>query len=689
MTKRLVLASAVFALAPVVFFSTASADDHTVKRGTAAQAKKPVDFTAQLDGSTNSLGKTGVVVKIQSAAIAKDGTITARATIVDSNGIPLDRLGVATIGPVSLSFIAAYIPAGQSQYVSYTTSVSNPTLYLTQPPQTQAANDSGGTFTTNAIGDYTYTFKTKAPATFDPTVTTAIGVSAQRNLAAYGTFDEWSETSNDVFNFVPNGNKVTVTRSVVTTAACNQCHDPMIGHGGSRLEVELCIMCHQPQTINADTGLTMDMKVLIHKIHRGSSLPSVVAGTPYRIWHRGAWSDFSTVVFPQDIRNCTTCHASPATQADNWKTNPSAVACGSCHDDVNFATGNKHPGGVQPDDKQCAGCHPSTAHTDFDASVPGAHLIPQNSTALPGIVTKVISVTGATPGNAPTVKFSVLNKAGAPVDITKLTSISIIMVGANVDYGVTTTGMARVSEKPAATATGSNGVYTYTMTNKIPTTATGSYTISIEASNSVTLQAGTTVATSATDAALPTEFYFSVDKSAVVARRQVVSTANCSSCHANMGINAGVGIHGNSRNNTQECVLCHNPTLVDGTSGQSVNFAWQIHSIHRGESLANPYTLGTTNYQSLRFPGDLRNCTECHNAGTYLVENVGAKALVTSTGGFTKTTPPISAACQGCHDDIGTASHALANTTVLGESCTACHSAGEEFSVDRVHQRIF
>jgi hypothetical protein len=79
-------------------------------------------------------------VKIQSAAIAKDGTITVRATLVDSNGLPLDRLGVATPGPVSMSFIAAYIPAGQSQYVSYTTSVASPTIPgNTNPPQTQAA----------------------------------------------------------------------------------------------------------------------------------------------------------------------------------------------------------------------------------------------------------------------------------------------------------------------------------------------------------------------------------------------------------------------------------------------------------------------------------------------------------------------------------------------------------------------
>ena len=671
------LASALFALAPLVLFNIASAADHRVK--------PPVDFTAtpMLNGSTTSLGKTGVVVKIQSAAIAKDGTITVRATIMDSDGFPLDRLGVATKGPVSMSFIAAYIPAGQTQYVSYTTSVAAATLN-TNPSQTQAANDSGGTFVTNAIGDYTYTFKTKAPATFDATVTHSIGVSAQRNLAEFGTFDEWSETSNDVFTFVPNGSAVKVTRSVVTTDACNQCHDPLIGHGGSRLKVELCIMCHTPQTINPDTKLTQDMKVLIHKIHRGSSLPSVKAGTPYRIWHRGAWSDFSAVVFPQDIRNCTTCHAAAATQNTAWKTNPSAAVCGSCHDDVNFATGANHVNLPQPDDSMCKNCHTSNAASDFDASIPGAHLIPANSTSLPGLVTKVLKVDNATPGNAPTVTFSVMDKSNNPVDISKITSIRVVLSGPNTDYE-TGPGAIRASENPNATK-GTNGVYVYAMTNKIPAGAVGSFTVSIEASNTVTLLPNTVIATPAVDAAQPVEFYFSVDKSATVARRQVVSTAKCSACHMTLG--AGF-VHGGTRGATQECVICHNPSLTDGTSGDSVNLAWQIHSIHRGENLVNPYVLGTTNYQSVLFPGDLRDCAACHLDSTYLVENVGAKALVASPGGFTKTTPPISAACQGCHDDIATASHALANTTILGESCAACHKAGEPASVDRVHQRIF
>ena len=88
-------------------------------------------------------------------------------------------------------------------------------------------------------------------------------------------------------------------------AACNQCHDPLSAHGGSRQDVKLCVTCHQPQTVDPDTGNTVDFKVMVHKIHRGASLPSVEAGTPYIIiGNSQSVHDFSDVVFPQDIRNC-------------------------------------------------------------------------------------------------------------------------------------------------------------------------------------------------------------------------------------------------------------------------------------------------------------------------------------------------------------------------------------------------
>ena len=658
-------------LIPVTAMSVATPPK---KRFSADSPKPPRADQFQVD-----FVRPGIQVKIVSASVAQDGTISARVTIADPKGLPLDRDGITTPGAVSLRFIAAYIPSGKTQYVAYTTTTLKSTIN-DNPAQIQASTDSGGAFTKNADGDYTYTFKTRAPAGFDAGATHSIGVSAQRDLSEFIEYDEWTETANDVFNFVPNGSPVTAVRSIVSTSACNGCHNPLYGHGGSRLTVEMCILCHTPQTINPDTQLSMDMPVLIHKLHMGENLPSVKAGTPYRIWHRGAWSDFSTLAFPQDTRNCTVCHTSGQPQSDNWKTNPNRAACGACHDNVNFATGENHVGLPVFSDNECKNCHTPTAEFDFDASIPGAHVVPNNSASLPGLVTKVLKVDNTTPGSAPTVTFSVMDKAGNPVDISKISQIRVVLAGANTDYQ-TGPGGIRVTEDPSKTP-GSNGVYAYTMTNKIPAAAAGSYTVSIQARNTVVLLPGTAKQTSATDAANPVEYYFSVDRSAVAPRRVVVATEKCAACHSDLKF-----IHGGTRNSTQECVLCHNPSLVDGTSKQSVNFAWQIHSIHRGENLANPYTLGTTNYQEVRFPGDLRVCTTCHVNNSYQPDNIGAVAPVASTGGFTPTTLPIAAACQGCHDDRDTASHALANTTSLGESCVACHGQNAEFSVDRVHSR--
>jgi len=191
---------------------------------------KPKPRLSMLDQNTISYIRPGLVVKVVSAAITTDGMITARVKVTDPKGIPLDMDGINTPGPISIRLIAAYIPAGATQYVSYTTTVAKATLN-SNPSQIQAATDSGGVFTKNAEGDYTYTFKTRAPQGFDATATHSIGVQATRDLSEFITSEEWAETSNDVFNFVPNGSPVKVTRQVVPTTACNQCHDPLIGHG--------------------------------------------------------------------------------------------------------------------------------------------------------------------------------------------------------------------------------------------------------------------------------------------------------------------------------------------------------------------------------------------------------------------------------------------------------------------------
>src|SRR4051794_22406850 len=112
------------------------------------------------DPSVINFVRPGLVLAIQNAAIAQDGTITTRVKITDPKGLPLDRQGVTTPGTVSLSFIAAVLPKGQAQYTSYTTrSVTSP---ITSVSALQAAADSNGTFKPVEDGVYDYTFKTKA-----------------------------------------------------------------------------------------------------------------------------------------------------------------------------------------------------------------------------------------------------------------------------------------------------------------------------------------------------------------------------------------------------------------------------------------------------------------------------------------------------------------------------------------------
>ena len=48
---------------------------------------------------------------------------------------------------------------------------------------------------------------------------------------------------------------------------------------------------------------------------------------------------------------------------------PSRRACGSCHDNVNFATGEGHADLPQISDNQCATCHTPEGELPFDRTI--------------------------------------------------------------------------------------------------------------------------------------------------------------------------------------------------------------------------------------------------------------------------------------------------------------------------------
>lgn len=213
-----------------------------------------------------------------------------------------------------------------------------------------------------------------------------------------------------IHDFVPaTGQAVADSgREIVATAKCEECHRKLGGipgddpessgaafHGGARNETRYCVVCHTEQRKYGRTEATIDASTLtftgsttvvdgravgnlpnhIHKTHMGKHLAKQnynYAGVLY-----------NEVAFPQDLRNCTKCHdgsatsTAPTKQGDNWKNMPSRLACGACHDGINFATGLgvtiadaakglkatasfggfAHGGKSQSDDSLCSTCH--------------------------------------------------------------------------------------------------------------------------------------------------------------------------------------------------------------------------------------------------------------------------------------------------------------------------------------------
>ncbi len=214
-----------------------------------------------------------------------------------------------------------------------------------------------------------------------------------------------------IYDFVPSTGAPVASsgRDVVANAKCEECHRKLGGiagdtassssasfHGGARNEVRYCVMCHTEQRKYGRTDATLDNATLtftsatnmvdgravgnlsnfVHKLHAGHTLSK-------QNYNYGGLA-FNHVGYPQDLRNCTKCHdgsdksTAKTAQGDNWKNMPSRVACGSCHDGINFATGAgvtladaraglkasvigstgfAHAAGPQADDSLCAMCH--------------------------------------------------------------------------------------------------------------------------------------------------------------------------------------------------------------------------------------------------------------------------------------------------------------------------------------------
>jgi OmcA/MtrC family decaheme c-type cytochrome len=584
------------------------------------------------------------------------------------------------------------------------------------------------------------------------------------------------KTYNLGYDFVPNGGTPTVTRDIVVKASCTSCHDGRgIGHistfngtngvpAGSyvgRNDPRLCVTCHTDQIrysfdagnapMNAD-GITFTVQSgtnavvrpaqailggravgnypnLIHKTHMGQEL--VLQG--YNFNNNGGAQMFNTVRLPQDPKNCTTCHTGTAiagtalakgnqnvtADGDNWKNNPSMLACGACHDGINFTTGTGitladaakdtannvpvgttqtgHVGGAQADNGRCVLCH-------TNATIPVYHetnfSTPANATAAASISTfayKISSVTVNGSGN-PVITFqitkdgAVVNSLPVPTLVTNASSGAQVVsptyepipgfaggpslyvlysvpednIAAPADFNksasASLTNLLITSGSPQAGSLSNtlsagayqadaNGYFTATITGDTlgqpvgagctrpvaPATATCVNTlvavapIVVPASakmvtgmilggftqktatgypyTAANVSVNPTTAASGGIAAVAE--IAKVVATGYTARRVVVDTAKCDTCHDQLGTSPN--FHGGVRNDATACAGCHTTNGVD--NGWSYNASTFIHGIHGASQRTVPYTWQASaswNYSKLLYPGLLKDCSQCH-----------------------------------------------------------------------------
>jgi hypothetical protein len=395
--------------------------------GTTGPAGPAGSSTASSSGSQGSPSGGGTALNI-SAATAITGTITSVAIsgppvvqfeLVDQTGAPVQGLPAATwvrdraagSGPERLGESVEFLHLRHGHTRRPARPASRPAPRRLRRRRRSRAPPAA-LFVDHGDGTYQYTFAkdiTKDPnVVYDATLTHRVGFEI-RGLA---------QANNGAYTFQPSTGATTgiFSREIVDTATCDTCHTQLTAHGGARVEVQYCVMCHNPGTTDPNSGNTLDMKVMIHKIHTGNTLPSIQTATgpdTTPTLGQGYWIvGYTATRCRTSIPCCTrrtrataqTCHVQNhpnLTEAANFKSVPTMEACGACHDNVNFATGANHGSGIIANDTQCATCHgPSSTIDNGQLQVVAAHVIPEvvAATKFQYLVNSVTFTTGHRPG---------------------------------------------------------------------------------------------------------------------------------------------------------------------------------------------------------------------------------------------------------------------------------------------------
>jgi hypothetical protein len=447
----------------------------------------------------------------------------------------------------------------------------------------------------------------------------------------------------------------------------------------------------------------------IHKLHMGNKL--VKKGYNYNV-DDGAML-FNQNEYPQDIRNCTTCHdgaaADPAKKTangDNWKNVPNMLACGSCHDGINFATGTGtalgvpgktvggHVGGAQANNATCVSCHKPA---DIVVYHPGSPTLPASAVAAKRTLSATIKSVSIPADGSVTVNFSLVN-AGVPVtaatDFSGMAfTLAKLVPAANgassqwVSYlarartkdaakvpviqGYSELVLGQTAVAPTATAAGRPALVGGTLTNlgsgnwsykfALVNGAGNIKTVTTAQNVSAFVNAGsdynfTKVAT------YPNVVAFDATLTHRVGMEVSTAAGVNNLTNATLDFRPDGGTVATTRNivTMENCATCHAGRKIH--KGYATQYCVTCHN----QNTADPF------YGDQSITVDLQNVVhKVHSRGTAYTVNGEAFGSASPNAGF----PGLVQNCQACHVETNAAAKDAANWRTMpnSRSCATCH----------------
>ncbi len=536
------------------------------------------------------------------------------------------------------------------------------------------------------------------------------------------------------------------TRVLLTAEqSCYRCHtsdlskdNSLLMHGSIRFDYEGCVMCHTSYAGDPETGASLGMASLVHKIHNNDYLV---------IGYNGSVHDYSDVSYPGDMEQCQQCHIeNGAPQADFYQV-PGQETCLGCHEDSapdywdGTAVGLFHNRDMFPDAwaLSCSGCHPDSNNllgsalfhnsvvsvsdslmAQYQFTITDSALDLEQDTLTTTLTFNQLSISPeldpaisnlwiVAAGNNKQDAMPENNGQRKVWDITTETdNISIVRNAAvltvtitdvsSSDFGFNSLGFDEVATLYAKAIVCGNKLTGLSTSCEALQSDSNIVTIDVAADNSMALTTG------------------------VEAYSELVNNQKCIACHDDQFQQRINDAHSriNTPGNGATCGTCHSPqvssTLADGscqschTNGMvkymnatmkhdagdayvkafrslnnSLGYRELVHSLHANSRTTVGYN--GEDRVNMTYPAAANDCRACHDEGQLQMETISAQTSVivamqgaTEMGQVTEYSPTV-AVCATCHGiEDSWAAHAQNYGGVFQEDATsgAIYQPGDE-----------